>query len=188
MFPASLRKDYWVPLVHAVFPTHLVANHVYKRLLDHRAWRLTSPLAPDQLLLPQKKRNQLALDQIPTSIADLAHITRDIPGKIILNWNRAEEREWAKEWSKNIWHCTQGFNLRRGYRVDEYKFPRINGRVRKELGWDGTLEPPKNLKEAVEKHKQIWEKMHAKFIRKSMLPPQLRQPRNPKPVRPQTAT
>jgi hypothetical protein len=187
MFPTSLRKDYWIPLVHAIFPTHLIANHVYKRLLDHRAWRLTSPPAASQLILPQKKRNQLSLNQIPTAIADLAHITHDIPAKMILNWNRKEERDWAKEWSQNIWHCAQGFKLSRGYRLGEYKFPQIGKRVRKELGWDGTLEPPRDLKEAIGRSKEIWEKMHAKSIRRLMMPLGLRQPRNPKPRRQQTA-
>ena len=166
MFPLALRKDHWVPLVHAVFPTHLIANHIYKRLLDYRAWRLTSPPSPSVLTLTKKRRNQLALNQVPTAIADLAHVTRGIEGKTIMNWAHLEERGWAREWSANIWHSRQGFQLKNGYRLEEYKFPKITEEIRKELGWDGTEEPPSDLKEAKERHKTIWEKMHAKIIRK----------------------
>ncbi len=166
MFPTTLRKDHWIPLVHAIFPTHLVANHIYKRLLDHRAWRLTSPPARNQLDKSKKQRNQEALNQVPTAIADLAHVTQNVDGKMILNWDRVEEKNWAKEWSENIWHCAKGFKLSRGYRLDGYKFPTIDKETRKELGWDGSDEPPRDLKDAVERHKTIWEKMHAKILSK----------------------
>jgi len=166
MFPTTLRKDHWVPLVHAIFPTHLIANHIYKRLLDHRAWRLTSPPALSQLSKPKKERNQEALNQVPTSIADLAHVTKDIEGKMILNWDRVEEKNWAKEWSNNIWHCPQGFQLKRGYRIEGYRFPTIDQKVQHELGWNATGQPPRDLSEAVARHKAIWEKMHAKTLRR----------------------
>jgi Transcriptional regulation of mitochondrial recombination len=168
MFPMSLRKDHWIPLVHAIFPTHLIANHIYKRLLDYRAWRLTSPPSPSQLLLTRKRRNQLALNQVPTSIADLAHVTNDIPGRMIMNWDRFEEHGWAKEWNENIWHCNKGFSLKRGYKLTEYQFPKIDDEVREIMGWEGSdeMEPPTDLKEAVEQHKSIWEKMHAKWLQK----------------------
>jgi hypothetical protein len=174
MFPAALRKDHWVPLVHAIFPTHLIANHIYKRLLDHRAWRLTAPTSPTQFSLTKKRRNQLALNQVPTAIADLAHVTRNLEGKMIMNWNRVEERDWAREWSENIWHCPQGFALKRGFRLEEYKFPQIDRDVRKSLGWEGTKEPepPRGLKEAVKQHKTIWRKMHAKFLHRRKINPQ----------------
>jgi hypothetical protein len=168
MFPFSLRKDHWVPMVHAIFPTHLIANHIYKKLLDYRAWRLTSPPALTQLSQSKKHRNQLALNQVPTAIADLAHVTREIEGKMILNWAHVEEKNWAKEWSGNIWHCAHGFMLKRGYRLEDYKFPKIGGNVRRQNGWDGSMEPPGDLKEAVVQHKMIWEKMHAKTIHKAM--------------------
>jgi hypothetical protein len=166
MFPLALRKDHWIPLVHVQFPTHLIANHIYKRLLDYRAWRLTSPPSQKELVMSKKHRNQLALNQVPTSIADLAHVTREIGGKMIMNWDRFEEREWAREWSENIWHCNKGFSLKRGYRIEAYKFPCIEDKVREEKGWDGSMEPPRDLNMAWEQHKTIWEKMHAKWIQK----------------------
>ena len=181
MFPVSLRKDYWVPLVHAVFPTHLIANHVYKRLLDYRAWRLTAPPSSTELVLSKKRRNQLALNQVPTSIADLAHVTKDVEGKMILNWNRPEERDWAREWSENIWHCPKGFQLKRGYRLEKYPFPKITQKVRKELGWDGTAEPPNNMTEARERHKNIWQTMHAKWLQKRTISPRPRQTKKSEP-------
>jgi hypothetical protein len=170
MFPPSLRKDYWTPLVHAIFPNHLIANHIYKRLLDHRAWRLTAPPSVDQLNIPKKRRNQLALNQVPTSIADLAHVTKDIQGKMIMNWHRFEERDWAREWSENIWHCPQGFALERGYRLEQYTFPQIDEDVRKQMGWeeDPESEPPRNLEEARDQNKTIWQRMHAKWLSRSM--------------------
>jgi hypothetical protein len=168
MFPLALRKDHWIPLVHVQFPTHLIANHIYKRLLDYRAWRLTSPPSQKELVMSKKHRNQLALNQVPTSIADLAHVTREIGGKMIMNWDRFEEREWAREWSENIWHCNKGFSLKRGYRIEAYKFPCIEDKVREEKGWDGSMEPPRDLNMAWEQHKTIWEKMHAKWIQKRM--------------------
>ena len=166
MFPQALRKDHWIPLVHAIFPTHLIANHIYKRLLDYRAWRLTSPPALNLLSFTKKKRKEPSLDQVPTAIADLAHVTKNVEGKMILNWDRMVEKEWARQWSNNIWHCGQGFNLKRGYKIAEYTFPRITEETRKELGWDGKNEPPIDLKQAVERHTSIWEKMHAKTILK----------------------
>lgn len=165
-FPFPLRRDLWVPLVHAVFPNHLTANHIYKRLLDYRAWRLTSPPSVNELHLTKKRRDQLALNQVPTAIADLAHVTKGVEGKMIMNWGRFEERDWAKEWSGNIWHCPQGFMLKKGFRLEEYKFPQITDEVRKELGWDGNGEPPRDMKEAREQHRTIWEKMHPKLRRR----------------------
>jgi hypothetical protein len=162
MFPVAIRKDHWIPLVHAIFPTHLIANHIYKRLLDHRAWRLTAPLEPSQLLITKKRRNQLSLNQVPTSIADLAHVTQNIDGKMIMNWDKLEQRDWARKWSRNIWHCPNGFNLKRGFRLEEYKFPQPTKREKSKWGWNGTNAPPKDLKAAVKKHNSIWQEMHAK--------------------------
>jgi hypothetical protein len=87
---------------------------------------------------------------------------------MILNWDRAEEKDWAREWSGNIWHCSRGFKLKRGYRIEGYEFPVVTKEARRELGWDGSGEPPVDLKDAKEQHKGIWEKMHAKVVRKRM--------------------
>ena len=91
-------------------------------------------------------------------------MTKNIEGKMIMNWERFEERNWATEWSSNVWHCKQGFQLKRGYRLEEYKFPMITEKVRKRMGWDRSreTEPPSNMKSAWEQHKSIWEKMHGK--------------------------
>ena len=97
---------------------------------------------------------------------------------MIMNWYRGEEKDWAKQWSENIWHCSRGFVINRGYRLEKYVFPNIPEQVRKEKGWDGNLEPPTDLKSAIERHKSIWEKMHAKFIRKAMIPLKDKKPRN----------
>lgn len=95
-----------------------------------------------------------------------------------MNWHRREEKDWAKEWSENIWHCSSGFVLSRGYKLDKYEFPNIPHYVRKQNRWDGSLEPPRDYKSAIERHKSIWEKMHAKFIRKAMIPLKDKEPRN----------
>jgi hypothetical protein len=170
MFPHSIRKDYWIPLVHAQFPTHLIANHIYKRLLDHRAWRLTTPPSIESLTLTKKRRNQLALNQVPEAIADLAHLTKGVQGRMILNWDRREEKDWATEWSKNIWHCKDGFMLKRGYRIKNYKFPTLKGAQRKKSsrvqGADKVLEPPRGWWGAKRQHKRIWTEMHAKFVKR----------------------
>ena len=163
----SLRKDHWIPMVHAVFPTHLVANHIYKRLLDHRAWRLTSPPSIDTLHLPRKQRNRLNLNQVPTSIADLAHVTHDLKSKIVMNWDRIEECEWAKSWNRNILHVDNGFNLR-GYKLDKYEFPKITDEDRKLMKWDrsGEGEPPNTFKDAVTQSREIFKKMHPRVVRR----------------------
>jgi hypothetical protein len=119
--------------------------------------------------MSKKHRNQLALNQVPTAIADLAHVTHELEGKMILNWDRVEQRDWAREWSENIWHCAKGFKLKRGFRIEGYKFPKIEEKTRRDMGWNGNLEPPRDLKEAVEQHKTIWEKMHAKQIHKQRM-------------------
>jgi hypothetical protein len=120
--------------------------------------------------MPKKQRKQLALNQVPTAIADLAHVTSGLPGKMILNWDRVEERDWAREWSGNIWHCGKGFKLKRGYRIEGYTFPKLTEGVRKEMEWkeDEHAEPPVDLRSAVERSKLIWEKMHAKTLHKKM--------------------
>jgi len=179
MFPLPLRKDHWIPLVHAIFPTHLIANHMYRRLLDHRAWRLTNPPSITQLALTKKHRNEQSKNQVPTSIADLAHITKEVPGRMIMNWDRMEERYWAKDWSSNIWHADAGFKLKKGHKLDSYKWPAIDNKVRRQMGWVGGVEPPKDLAEARERSATIWKKMHAKQIRKAMAPLHRRKFRNP---------
>lgn len=95
-----------------------------------------------------------------------------------MNWYRDEEKHWAREWSKNIWHCSKGWILNRGYKLEDYKFPNIPMSVRKERGWDGKLEPPRDLKKATEQSRGIWEKMHARFIRKHLAPLGSKLPRN----------
>lgn len=115
---------------------------------------------------------------MPTAIADLAHVTKPVDGKMIMNWYRGEEKDWAREWSQNIWHCSKGFLLNRGYKLEDYVFPKIPAQVREQRGWDGTLEPPRGLKKAKEQGKTIWERMHAKFIRKAMIPLSSKVPRN----------
>jgi hypothetical protein len=155
-----------MPLVHAQFPTHLIANHIYKKLLDYRAWRISSPPAVSELSKPKKQRNQESLNQVPTAIADLAHVTKDIDGKMILNWDRVEEKDWAREWSGNVWHTGKGFSLVRGYRIGAYEFPTIDEASRKKLGWDGNAEPPRSLGEAIERHGTIWRTMHSKTLTK----------------------
>ena len=54
--------------------------------------------------------------------------------------------------------------------MDSYQFPRIPVAVRKELKWDGEDEPPRYLKDAVEKHATIWKTMHSKMFNKSRKP------------------
>jgi Transcriptional regulation of mitochondrial recombination len=167
MFPRTIRKDLWIPLVHAIFPDHLIANKVYKKLLDYRAWRLTSPPSPAELLLTKKRRNAEARNQVPTSIADLAHVTQEVPGRMIMNWARFEERRWARAWATNIWHSRQGFPLVRGYKLERYKFPKITVTVRRKMGWEGEeREPPCDLKEAMAQHTEIFRAMHRGFKRK----------------------
>jgi hypothetical protein len=87
---------------------------------------------------------------------------------MILNWDRVEERDWARTWSENIWHCSKGFKLKRGYRIEGYKFPTLTEGVRKDMKWKGDelAEPPVDLRGAVERSKLIWEKMHAKTLQK----------------------
>lgn len=161
MFPRTIRKDLWIPLVHAVFPDHLIANHIYKKLLDYRAWRLTSPPSTTQLLLTKKRRNAESKNQVPTSIADLAHVTQDVPGRMIMNWHHFEERHWATAWARNIFHSPQGFPLERGHKLEKYKFPKVTAGVRRKMRWEGSAgEPPRNFKEAMEQHTQIWGAMH----------------------------
>ena len=89
---------------------------------------------------------------------------------MILNWDRREEKDWATEWSKNIRHCKDGFMLKRGYRIKNYKFPTLKGAQRKKStggqGADKVLEPPRGWLGAKRQHKRIWTKMHAKFVKR----------------------
>jgi len=167
MFPRTIRKDLWIPLVHAIFPDHLIANKVYKNLLDYRAWRLTSPPSPKELLLSKKRRNAEARNQVPTSIADLAHVTQDVPGRMIMNWHHFEERHWARSWAKNIFHSPQGFPLARGYQIQNYKFPKITPGIRRKFSWEGKeREPPRNFQEAMAQHTEMFASMHRGWKRK----------------------
>ena len=97
---------------------------------------------------------------------------------MIMNWYRGEEKNWARQWSENIWHCSKGFILNRGYKLTDYVFPKITDGVREEKGWDGKMEPPRGFKKAMERHGGIWKRMHARFIRKSMVPLKSKLPRN----------
>jgi hypothetical protein len=97
----------------------------------------------------------------------------EIRGRMILNWDRYWERKWARSWSGNIWHCKRGFKLKRGYRVEGYRFPYLVGWRRKILGWGrwpkrGLLEPPRGFGEAKVRHKGIWMKMHERRVRKAV--------------------
>jgi Transcriptional regulation of mitochondrial recombination len=167
MYPRKIRKDLWIPLVHAIFPDHLIANKIYKKLLDYRAWRLTSPPTPAQMLLSKKRRNAEAKNQVPTSIADLAHVTKEVPGRMIMNWHHFQERHWARGWAANIYHSPKGFDLVNGYKLQKYTFPKVTAGVRRKLGWEeSTGEPPRNLKEAVEQHTRIYGAMHRGMKRK----------------------
>jgi hypothetical protein len=88
--------------------------------------------------MPKKQRKQLELNQVPTAIADLAHVTSGLPGEMILNWDRVEEWDWAsREWSGNIWHCSKGFKLKRGNWIEGYMFPKLTEGARKEMQWEG---------------------------------------------------
>lgn len=112
----------------------------------------------------------MALNQVPEAIADLAHVTKSVRGLMILNWDRGEEKDWATEWSKNIWHSNDGFKLKRGYRVEDYKFPTLQDWQRKKLeggqGEEKLPEPPRGWVYAKRQHKRIWTKMHAKFVKR----------------------
>jgi hypothetical protein len=145
-----------------MFPNHLIANNIFKKLIDHRLWRLTDVPAIEDLSKTKKRRKHEAMDQVPTSIADLAHVTRDLKGKVILNWDRFEERDWATVWNENIWHCNEGFRMRRGFRLDGYVFPSLTESVRSSLEWEEDLEnePPADEEKAGQRHKEIWERLH----------------------------
>jgi hypothetical protein len=51
-----------------------------------------------------------------------------------------------------------GIRLKRGYKLESLLI--------RMTAWDGTLEPPRDLKRAVEKRKNIWETMHSKWAQK----------------------
>jgi Transcriptional regulation of mitochondrial recombination len=127
MFPVSLRRDHWVPLVHAQFPVHALARDVYNRLVTLRQWRLTSPTEPDTALPRKKDRNREGLNMVPTSVADLAHVTSRVKAK--MNWARGEERLWAREWGANVAHYGGGFDLDRGRKLGRYEFPGEGDRI-----------------------------------------------------------
>jgi len=52
--------------------------------------------------------------------------------------------------------------------LDKYEFPKITEEDRKLMKWgtSGKGEPPVTMKDAVVQHKGIWQKMHAKILKK----------------------
>ena len=97
-------------------------------------------------------------------------MTKNLEGRMILNWDRPEEKDWAREWSANVWHSKEGFKSKRGYRIESYKYPTLQNWQRKKLGRnpakEALPEPPRGLEEAKEQNERMWMKMHPKFAKR----------------------
>ena len=83
--PAHLRKDLWLPVCLAKFPTASAGNEAFKRLQEYK--RLHETAYPIDLitekegrrvgqLMVQKKRAKVLMNQKGNSIADLAEVLR----------------------------------------------------------------------------------------------------------------
>ncbi len=122
--PPALRKDHWIPLLKARFPTPDITRGVYSRLLEYRTWRtsertdFTIPSTAQFKALRKSARARLFQDQVGVSIADLAAVAEGVDGPVEVSWLEEGDKGWAERWSGNVVH-RQDLQVLRGFRLVE---------------------------------------------------------------------
>lgn len=122
LHPTALRKDHWIPLLKASFSSSEVMKQVYARLLEYRQWRAQEPVPNARRTMTTKARRRLEIDQVATSVADLAASCTTFAGlktgRVTISWMNEEEKVYAKKWPSNISHVS-GLDVLRGFQVVE---------------------------------------------------------------------
>lgn len=72
LHPTKLRQDHWLPFAKASFASPDIMRRVYARLLQFRHWRAHDPVPLERRGMTTKARETLEMNQVPTSVADLA--------------------------------------------------------------------------------------------------------------------
>ncbi|OLL24378.1 hypothetical protein NEOLI_004162 [Neolecta irregularis DAH-3] len=99
-----LRKDHWLPLVHARFSSPDPARAVYDILALYRARR-------------SKSLKTLPHCSIPHTVADLADALHIVTAPVDLLWASPDDKLYARSWPKNARHLPRTLALTRGFRL-----------------------------------------------------------------------
>lgn len=115
LHPTALRKDHWVPLLRATFSSPAVMQQVYSRLLEYRRWRAEQPVPIERRSLTTKARRRLEINQVATSIADLAAscetFAKQDAGTVRITWSNENEKVYATSWPVNVTHAQGASSL-----------------------------------------------------------------------------
>ena len=126
LHPTALRKDHWVPLLKASFSSPEIKRQVYSRLQDYQKWRSEQPVPTEQLAMRTKARQRLQIDQVATSIADLAQSCHTFASDAVkISWLNQDDKNYASSWPENVSHHGD-LSLIRGWSVVEDSAARVN--------------------------------------------------------------